>query len=65
MIDDYRLVLDAAAASPVPRPALPAHLINDGDGLLKTLLADFGLGHSGSGTAWPDGRSGEETHPVR
>jgi hypothetical protein len=66
MIDDYRLLLDAAAASPVPRPTLPAHLVNDGDGLLKTLLGDFGLGHRWSGTAQPNGRPGaEETHPVR
>jgi glycosyltransferase involved in cell wall biosynthesis len=66
MIDDYRLVLDAAAASPVPRPTLPAHLVNDGDGLLKALLADFGLGHPMSDTVRTDGRSGgEETHPVR
>jgi hypothetical protein len=66
MIDDYRLALEAAAASPVPRPALPAHLVNDGDGLLKALLADFGLGHTMSSAARPDGRSsGEETHPVR
>ena len=66
MIDDYRLALDAAAASPVPRPALPAHLVNDGDGLLKTLLADFGLHHPMSRLVRPDGRSGgEETHPVR
>ncbi len=62
MIEDYRLLLAAAAASPVPRPMLPAHLVNDGDGLLKTLLADFGLGHPMSDTA----RSGgEQTHPVR
>jgi len=60
MIDDYRLALAAAAASPVPRPALPAHLVNDGDGLLKALLADFGLGHPMSRLARPDGRSGGE-----
>jgi glycosyltransferase involved in cell wall biosynthesis len=66
MIDDYRLALDRAAASPVPRPTLPAHLVNNGDALLQTLLADFGLGQPWSGTAQPDGRSGgEETHPVR
>jgi glycosyltransferase involved in cell wall biosynthesis len=66
MIDDYRLALEAAAAMPIPRPTLPAHLVNNGDGLLKTLLADFGLGHPWPDTAPPNGRSGgEETHPVR
>ena len=43
MIEDYRVVLAAAAASPIPHPALPRHLVNDGDELLKALMADLGL----------------------
>jgi glycosyltransferase involved in cell wall biosynthesis len=43
MIDDYRVLLAAAAASPVPHPPLPRHLLNDGDGLLNALLANLGV----------------------
>ena len=32
MIDDYRALLAAAARATVPRPSLPAHLVNDGEG---------------------------------
>jgi hypothetical protein len=43
MLDDYRAVIAAAAALPVPAPDLPAHLVNDGDDRLATLLEDFGV----------------------
>ena len=43
MLEDYRAALAAAAALPVPDPALPRHLVNDGDGRLATLLGGFGV----------------------
>ncbi|MDQ3346386.1 MAG: glycosyltransferase [Acidobacteriota bacterium] len=43
MLDDYRAALAAAAALPVPEPALPRHLVNDGDDRLATLLGAFGV----------------------
>lgn len=46
MIDDYRRVLAAAAARPVPRVALPRHLVTDGDRLLNDLLAEVGVAAS-------------------
>jgi hypothetical protein len=43
MLEDYRRVIVAAAAAPIPRPALPAHLVNHGDATLRTLLEPFNL----------------------
>jgi len=36
-------VLAEAAALPVPKVSLPAHLVNDGDRLLNEVLAEFSL----------------------
>jgi glycosyltransferase involved in cell wall biosynthesis len=43
MLEDYRAILAAAAAAPVPRPAVPGHLLNDGDSVLRELLGAFDL----------------------
>jgi glycosyltransferase involved in cell wall biosynthesis len=45
MVDDYRRLIVRAItmAAPAATGALPAHLINDGDGTLRRLLQPFGL----------------------
>jgi hypothetical protein len=43
MIEDYRRVIAEAAALAAPIPALPRHLIDDGDATLRGLLAPFGI----------------------
>jgi hypothetical protein len=48
MIDDYRVLLAAALERPVPRLALPRHLVNDGEDRLNELLAECGL----AGPVW-------------
>jgi glycosyltransferase involved in cell wall biosynthesis len=42
MLDDYRRLLPAAAAARAPHPALPAHLLNSGNRVLRAILRDFG-----------------------
>jgi glycosyltransferase involved in cell wall biosynthesis len=44
MVEDYRRLLPLAAAAPAPSPALPAHLVYDGDAVLHALTAPFGVG---------------------
>ena len=44
MLDDYRRLLPLAAARPVPRVELPAHLVNDGGTQLRLLSRALGLG---------------------
>jgi glycosyltransferase involved in cell wall biosynthesis len=44
MVDDYEQAIAEAAARPVPQATLPAHLVNDGDRVLKDVLAQFSLG---------------------
>ena len=44
MLDDYRRLLPLAAARPVPRVELPAHLVNDGGTRLRLLSRALGLG---------------------
>ena len=41
MLEDYERILAAAAALPAPQVALPAHLVTDGDSLLKQILKNF------------------------
>lgn len=43
MLEDYGRILAEAAALPAPQVALPAHLVTDGDRLLKGTLTDFGV----------------------
>ncbi len=43
MIDDYRRILPLAAAAAAPAPPLPAHLTDDGSGLLERTLGEFGV----------------------
>jgi glycosyltransferase involved in cell wall biosynthesis len=43
MADDYERILAQAASIADPRPAVPAHLLADGDERLRALLAPFGL----------------------
>ena len=43
MLQDYRWAIVETAASPAPFPALPPHLVDDGDATLRTLLARFGI----------------------
>jgi glycosyltransferase involved in cell wall biosynthesis len=43
MVEDYRRALARAAALPVPRPALPAHLVTAGDARLDALLEGMTL----------------------
>ena len=43
MIEDYRRIIPLAMTKPVPRPMLPAHLVNDGDATLRDLLKPFGM----------------------
>jgi glycosyltransferase involved in cell wall biosynthesis len=40
---DYERVIAHAMASPVPAPALPAHLLDDGTGTVRRLLVEMGL----------------------
>jgi glycosyltransferase involved in cell wall biosynthesis len=43
MLEDYERILADAAARPAPQVTLPAHLVTDGDGLLKRILKDFSI----------------------
>jgi glycosyltransferase involved in cell wall biosynthesis len=43
MVDDYRCVMALAAGIEPPRPALPAHLIDDGLRMVDALSHEFGL----------------------
>jgi glycosyltransferase involved in cell wall biosynthesis len=43
MIEDYRRVLAAAAARPAPELAGPAHLVTNGDQVLRRVLDECGL----------------------
>jgi glycosyltransferase involved in cell wall biosynthesis len=43
MLEDYERILSEAAARPAPRVTLPAHLLTDGDRLLKETLKDFSV----------------------
>lgn len=42
MFEDYRRVIPLAIARRPPRPELPAHLVDDGDRMLRILLQPFG-----------------------
>ncbi len=43
MVDDYERAIAEAAATPAPNPALPSHLVNDGDRVLNDVLSQFSL----------------------
>jgi glycosyltransferase involved in cell wall biosynthesis len=43
MVEDYERVLAQAAALPVPRVALPSHLVNNGDARLQEILTECGV----------------------
>jgi glycosyltransferase involved in cell wall biosynthesis len=43
MAGDYRRVLAAAAARPVPEVSRPAHLVTNGDRILRRVLEELGL----------------------
>ena len=43
MVEDYRRVLATAAARPVPDVSLPAHLVTNGDRVLRRVLEECGL----------------------
>jgi glycosyltransferase involved in cell wall biosynthesis len=43
MLADYDRVLADAAARPAPRPALPDHLVNNGDRRLNRILGEFSV----------------------
>ena len=43
MLEDYRGAIAEAAATPAPKPPLPAHLVSNGDATLRRVLADFGI----------------------
>jgi glycosyltransferase involved in cell wall biosynthesis len=43
MADAYRSAIDEAAGRPSPQPALPAHLLDDGAGAMRRILADMGV----------------------
>ena len=43
MLDDYRGVLESAAAVTRPLTALPRHLTDDGTGLMQQILIEFGV----------------------
>jgi glycosyltransferase involved in cell wall biosynthesis len=47
MVEAYASAVDAAAARPAPRVALPAHLRDSGDARLAELLAPFGVAAPG------------------
>jgi hypothetical protein len=40
---DYRRVMALAGARPVPRPALPPHLLDDAGGTARRILAELGV----------------------
>jgi glycosyltransferase involved in cell wall biosynthesis len=44
MVDDYERILSLASALPVPGIRLPAHLVNDGDAVLKETLRQLSVG---------------------
>jgi hypothetical protein len=46
MLEDYRRVITEAASILPPRPPLPAHLLDNGDATLRTLLAPFRIDQS-------------------
>jgi glycosyltransferase involved in cell wall biosynthesis len=43
MLEDYERVLADAAARPAPHVSLPEHLVTNGDGVLKDVLAQFSM----------------------
>jgi hypothetical protein len=43
MVEDYEGAIAQAAALPVPRIKLPAHLFNDGQDVLDQVLTQFSL----------------------
>ena len=43
MLEDYERILAEAAARPAPQVTLPAHLLTDGDVLLREILKDFSV----------------------
>ncbi len=43
MVEDYRHLIARAIEHEVPRPALPAHLVNDGSRALARLIEPFGI----------------------
>jgi glycosyltransferase involved in cell wall biosynthesis len=43
MADAYRVAIDEAAGRPSPTLALPAHLLDDGTGAMRRILADMGV----------------------
>jgi glycosyltransferase involved in cell wall biosynthesis len=53
MLEDYERILTEAASRAAPSVRLPAHLVTDGDVVLKQILEGFGLeaSHLRSGTA--------------
>ena len=61
MVEDYRRVLATAAARPVPAATLPAHLVTNGDRVLRRVLEECGLRvelafRPASGPGRPEGR---------
>jgi len=44
MADAYERLITDAAARPAPHPPLPAHLVDDGTGTAKRILAEIGIG---------------------
>ena len=44
MVEDYERVLTEAAARPAPRVRLPAHMVTNGDRVLKQVQDAFGVG---------------------
>ena len=44
MVEDYERILSRASALPVPGIPLPAHLVNDGDAVLKQTLRQLSVG---------------------
>src|SRR4029077_1599895 len=43
MADDYERIIAEAIARPAPEAPLPPHMRNAGDGLLRGIVASFGL----------------------
>jgi hypothetical protein len=43
MADAYERAMADAAARPIPRPPLPAHLLDDGSAIMDALLTEMGL----------------------